>query len=102
MYNERILFINEIFDYFRAMKFFQDKDLTGRGEQTDKELSSVHQNTITGIKILSNAGGKAKIVSTCGADSQIVLWNFQVSHTFKQLDKFSLYLNIKTIFIFSS
>lgn len=61
----------------KAMKFFQDKDLTGRGEQTDKELSSVHQNTITGIEILSNDGGKAKVVSTCGADSQIVLWNFQ-------------------------
>ena len=61
------------------MRKFQSLDRTARTDQTDQTLATVHQNTITGITIFSGDRNIATSVSTCGADSQLVIWNFKAS-----------------------
>lgn len=62
----------------RAMKKFQSLDRTARSDQSDTTLATVHQNTITGVAIYSGDKSSASAISTCGADSQLVIWNFKV------------------------
>ncbi|KAL7633155.1 UNVERIFIED_CONTAM: hypothetical protein RMT77_016525 [Armadillidium vulgare] len=60
-----------------AMKKFQSLDRTARTDQSDQTLATVHQNTITGINVYTaDRSGKATAISTCGADSRLVIWNF--------------------------
>jgi len=60
-----------------AMKKFQSLDRTARSDQSDTTLATVHQNTITGLAIFSGDKANATAISTCGADSQLVIWNFK-------------------------
>lgn len=63
------------------MKKFQSLDRTARSDQSDQTLSTIHQNTITGIniyKIDKNRKLDGISVSTCGADSRLVIWDFEV------------------------
>lgn len=61
-----------------AMKKFQSLDRTARSDQSDTTLATIHQNTITGVAIYSGDKANCSSISTCGADSQLVIWNFKL------------------------
>ncbi|MPC12195.1 Actin-related protein 2/3 complex subunit 1A [Portunus trituberculatus] len=60
------------------MRKFQSLDRTARSDQSDTTLATVHQNTITGVAIFSGEKSNCSSISTCGADSQLVIWNFKL------------------------
>nr|UQI49955.1 actin-related protein 2/3 complex subunit 1a-like protein [Cherax quadricarinatus] len=61
-----------------AMRKFQSLDRTARSDQSDTTLATIHQNTITGVAIYVGDKLGCTAISTCGADSQLVIWNFKV------------------------
>ena len=71
------------------MKKFQSLDRTARTDQSDQTLATIHQNTITGMNVYGHNAktGRVTSLSTCGADSQLVIWNFQVNIFIFQLVK---------------
>ena len=62
-----------------AMKKFKLIDRTARADQSDTTLATVHQNTITDLAVVSRDKGSVQAISTCGADSQLVIWNLKVN-----------------------
>ncbi|KAK8745771.1 hypothetical protein OTU49_017386, partial [Cherax quadricarinatus] len=62
-------------DSLSAMRKFQSLDRPACSNQSDTTLATVHQNTITGVAIYVGDTLGCKAISTCGADSQLVIWN---------------------------
>ncbi|CAL4090056.1 unnamed protein product [Meganyctiphanes norvegica] len=60
-----------------AMNKFKNLDRTNQEDTSDTSLQTVHQNTITGLAVYEGSPDKANAVSTVGADSQLVIWNFK-------------------------
>jgi len=60
-----------------AMRKFRSMDRTARTDSSDTTLSTLHQNTITDIRILRGSKANAEAVSTCGADSNLILWTLK-------------------------
>lgn len=61
-----------------AMHMFKSLDRTALADSSgDTTLATLHQNTVTGIQLLSGDKASATAVSTCGSDSYLILWNFK-------------------------
>jgi len=60
-----------------AMRKFRSMDRTARCDSSDTTLSTLHQNTITDIRITKGDKNDAKTISTCGADSNIIIWDLK-------------------------
>lgn len=60
-----------------AMSKFKSLDRTARTDQSDTMLDTVHQNTITGLQVYSGERDSVSAISSCGADSQLVIWTFK-------------------------
>lgn len=56
-----------------AMRKFQSLDRQARVENNDSALDSIHQNTITCVRKLSNSR-----FSTSSLDGQLVVWDLKV------------------------
>ncbi|KAI6249685.1 Actin-related protein 2/3 complex subunit 1 [Erysiphe necator] len=56
-----------------ALNMFRKMDLKGKAKD-DTILTTVHQNTITTIRIYESSGGKVKKFSTSGVDGRVVIW----------------------------
>lgn len=57
-----------------AMKKFQSLDRQARTESNDSALDSIHQNTITCVRRVSDTE-----FSTSGLDGQLVVWDLKVN-----------------------
>lgn len=79
--------------YFSAMRKFQSLDRQARVANNDTALETVHQNTITGLRLYSNTK-----LSTIGLDGHLVIWDLNVSiHSFKLVfftNTFVFFINI--------
>jgi len=60
-----------------AMRKFRSLDRTARADSSDTRLATLHQNTITGLRVLRADQGTATQVSSCGSDSTLVVWNLK-------------------------
>lgn len=60
-----------------AMNKFKCLDRTARTDQSDTMLDTIHQNTITGLAVYSGDRNNVSAISSCGADSQLVIWTFK-------------------------
>jgi len=60
-----------------AMRKFMSLDRTARADCSDTVLATLHQNTVTDVRITSGDRCQAQAVSTTGSDSNLVIWNFQ-------------------------
>jgi len=58
-----------------AMKRFQSLDRHAKVNDDDVELGSLHQNTVTGLKIHSGSKENAMTLSSSSVDGQIIIWN---------------------------
>lgn len=66
-------FIKGFFN-FSAMRKFQSLDRQARIGSSDTTLETIHQNTITGLRLFSSTK-----LSTSGLDGQLVIWDLHVS-----------------------
>ncbi|CZS91286.1 probable Arp2/3 protein complex subunit sop2 [Rhynchosporium agropyri] len=57
-----------------AFNMFKQMDLKGKTKD-DTQLKTVHQNTISTIRIYEESGGVVRKFSTSGVDGRIVIWN---------------------------
>lgn len=53
---------------------FKQMDLKGKTKD-DTKLTTVHQNTISTIRVYEGSGGAVRKFSTSGVDGRIVIWN---------------------------
>lgn len=69
-------------DGFSAMRKFKDmdkyNDFNSSGNNADSMLDTIHQNTITGLRIYSSKNGIADQISTISLDGKMVIWNLNV------------------------
>ncbi|KAL2003452.1 hypothetical protein VTN02DRAFT_3763 [Thermoascus thermophilus] len=56
-----------------ALNMFRQMDLKGQ-TQVDTQLQTVHQNTISTIRVYEEAGGVVRKLSTSGVDGRVVIW----------------------------
>jgi len=56
-----------------ALNMFRQMDLKGQA-QDDTQLHTVHQNTISTLRIYEEAGGFVRKFSTSGVDGRVVIW----------------------------
>jgi len=56
-----------------ALNMFRKMDLKGKAKD-DTVLTTVHQNTITTMRIYETSAGKVKKFSTSGVDGRVVIW----------------------------
>ena len=49
--------------------------LPGSGMSSETELLTVHQNTITSVRVYEGSPGQVSRVSTSGIDGKLVIWN---------------------------
>lgn len=66
-------------DGFSAMRKFRDMDKRAIVEKSssDTQLDSIHQNTISEIRVYSGSKSVADKISTVGVDGQMVLWDLK-------------------------
>ncbi|KAJ9269687.1 hypothetical protein DTO212C5_4298 [Paecilomyces variotii] len=57
-----------------ALNMFRQMDLKGQ-TQDDTQLQTVHQNTISTIRVYEEAGGVVRKFSTSGVDGRVVIWS---------------------------
>lgn len=58
-----------------ALNMFRQMDLRGRNStQDDTKLKTVHQNTISTLRVYESSGGRVSKVSTSGVDGRLVIW----------------------------
>lgn len=66
-------------DGFSAMRKFKDmdkyNDLNSSGKNSDSMLDTIHQNSITELRIYSQKGGVADKISSISLDGKMVIWN---------------------------
>lgn len=65
--------LNHFFFVFSAMRKFQSLDRQARIGSNDTTLETIHQNTITGLRLFSNTK-----LSTSSLDGQLVIWDLKV------------------------
>ncbi|KAL1981199.1 hypothetical protein VTN96DRAFT_3000 [Rasamsonia emersonii] len=56
-----------------ALNMFRQMDLRGQ-TQDDTQLNTVHQNTISIIRVYEESGGVVRKYSTSGVDGRVVIW----------------------------
>lgn len=56
-----------------ALNMFRQLDLKGKAKD-DTKLSTVHQNTITRIRVYEGSGSRVSKFSTSGVDGRLVVW----------------------------
>lgn len=56
-----------------ALNMFRQMDLKGKATD-DTKLDTVHQNTVTNIRVYEEAGGQVKKISSSGVDGRVVVW----------------------------
>ncbi|KAL2828655.1 WD40-repeat-containing domain protein [Aspergillus cavernicola] len=56
-----------------ALNMFRQMDLKGQS-QADTQLKTVHQNTISTIRVYEDANGVVNKLSTSGVDGRVVIW----------------------------
>ena len=63
------------------MRKFRDMDKRGLVENTsgDTQLDTIHQNTISEIRVYNGSKSGADKISTVGVDGQMVVWDLRVS-----------------------
>lgn len=71
-------------DGFSAMRKFKDmdkyNDFNSSGNNAETMLDTVHQNTITELRVYSaKKTGVAEQISTISLDGKMVIWNLDVS-----------------------
>lgn len=65
---------------FSAMKHFQDRDKKATtSEQTDTELGTIHQNTITQVSLYAGDKANCSRFTTSGADGKLINWDINAS-----------------------
>lgn len=65
---------------FSAMKHFMDRDKKATtSEQTDTELGTLHQNTISQVSIHTGDKGNCSRITTSGADGKLINWDLDRS-----------------------
>jgi actin related protein 2/3 complex subunit 1A/1B len=59
-----------------ALNMFRQMDLKGKsaGSRDDTKLQTVHQNTISTVRVFARSGGKVSKFSTSGVDGRVVVW----------------------------
>ncbi|KAH7030813.1 WD40-repeat-containing domain protein [Microdochium trichocladiopsis] len=57
-----------------ALNMFRQMDLKGKVKD-DTQLKTVHQNTISTIRVYESNGGSVSKFSTSGVDGRVVIWN---------------------------
>jgi len=57
-----------------ALNMFKQLDLKGKVKD-DTKLNTVHQNTITTIRVHEGSGAQVSKFSTSGVDGRIVVWS---------------------------
>jgi len=57
-----------------ALHMFRQMDLRGQ-TQNDTQLKTVHQNTISTIRLYEENGGVVRKYSTSGVDGRVVIWS---------------------------
>ncbi|KAJ1333729.1 actin related protein 2/3 complex subunit 1A/1B [Microdochium nivale] len=57
-----------------ALNMFKQMDLKGKVKD-DTQLKTVHQNTISTIRVFESRGGAVSKFSTSGVDGRVVIWN---------------------------
>ena len=63
------------------MRKFRDMDKRGLVENaTDTQLDTIHQNTISEIRVFSGSKSGVDKISTVGVDGQMVVWDLRVTH----------------------
>lgn len=63
-----------------AMKMFQNMDRRGQSDEASSKVTTIHQNTVTGLSVVSSGdscSASVSRVSTTGKDGQLVLWNLK-------------------------
>ena len=70
-------------DGFSAMRKFKDmdkyNDFNSSGNNADTMLDTIHQNTITELRVYSTKNEIADHISTISLDGKMVIWNLSVS-----------------------
>jgi actin related protein 2/3 complex subunit 1A/1B len=56
-----------------ALNMFRQMDLKGKTTD-DTKLDTVHQNTISTIRVFEEVGGKVSKISSSGVDGRVVVW----------------------------
>lgn len=58
-----------------ALNLFKQMDLKGRsGAKDDTKLETVHQNSISSIRVYEQSGSGVSKISTSGVDGRVVVW----------------------------
>ncbi|KAF2744152.1 WD domain-containing protein [Sporormia fimetaria CBS 119925] len=57
-----------------ALNMFRQMDLKGKTTD-DTKLDTVHQNTISTIRVYEEAGGQVRKISSSGVDGRVVVWS---------------------------
>ncbi|OJD20406.1 hypothetical protein ACJ73_08258 [Blastomyces percursus] len=57
-----------------ALNKFRQMDIKG-STKNDTQLLTVHQNTISTLRVYEEAGGRVRKFSTSGVDGRVVVWN---------------------------
>ncbi|KAI9681550.1 MAG: hypothetical protein M1829_000747 [Trizodia sp. TS-e1964] len=57
-----------------ALNMFRQMDLKGKASNDDIKLKTVHQNTISTLRVYEEAGGRVKKFSSSGVDGRVVIW----------------------------
>jgi len=60
-----------------AMRKFRSLDRTARSDSSDTTLSTLHQNTVTDVRVVKGDKAGTLVVSTTGSDANLILWNLQ-------------------------
>ena len=58
-----------------ALNMFKQMDLKGKsGNKDDTKLETVHQNSISSVRVYEQSGGRVSKISTSGVDGRVVVW----------------------------
>ncbi|KAL2369333.1 hypothetical protein RJZ57_006272, partial [Blastomyces gilchristii] len=57
-----------------ALNKFRQMDIKG-STKNDTQLQTVHQNTISTLRVYEEAGGRVRKFSTSGVDGRVVVWS---------------------------
>ncbi|KAL5615606.1 hypothetical protein BROUX41_005645 [Berkeleyomyces rouxiae] len=57
-----------------ALNMFRQMDLKGKVKD-DTQLKTVHQNTVSTLRVYETAGGRVSKISSSGVDGRLVIWN---------------------------
>lgn len=58
-----------------ARRMFQNMDVLGQTEAGGTKITTTHENQVNEVRVVSSETGGVRLVSTCGGDGKLVLWN---------------------------